>query len=355
MAKLKYRAGLKDIPTYHVASRDWNVKVNENESNLNLPPLVEERLMARLSYMAFNRYPTESVELLKEQIADNFRLSKDNVLLANGSNEILQKLFFAFGGRARKVVYPNPSFSLYEVHAKLSGSTIVTVDLKDDYTFDSGRFVDAVKENKASLAVICSPNNPTGTKIPLGDIEYVARNIDCALVIDEAYVEFSGESAMCFLQKYPHLMITRTFSKAYGLASARIGYLLADKKVIDMVSKAILPYHVNALSAISADVVYQLRDEYIPRIQMTIAERKRLSEQLAKIEGVKVYPSVTNFVLINYKKAKALNEYLENIGIGVCSFGENARLENCLRITVGTRQENDMIFKAIDDFVKSQK
>lgn len=352
--KLKYRTGLKEMPTYDVVERDWNIKVNANESNQNLPPIIEERLMGRLSTVAFNRYPNEEVELLKEQIADNFRLQKENIIIANGSSEILEKLFLAFGGRTRKIVYPRPSFSMYDIYAKLSGSTGVAVDLKDDYTFDAGAFVNTVREQKASLAVICSPNNPTGTKIPMGDIEYVAKNIECALVIDEAYVEFDGESAMRFLAEYPHIMIARTFSKAYGLASARVGYLLADKKIVEMVSRVCMPYHVNVLSAITADVVYQMRDEYIPRIQMTVAERKRMSEQLAKIEGITVYPSATNFILIKYVKAVALNEYLENIGIGVRSFGNAPRLENCLRISMGTRQENDMVYKAIADFCASQ-
>lgn len=355
MIKLKYRTGLKDMPTYDVVERDWNIKVNANESNQNLPPIIEDRLMARLASVAFNRYPNEEVELLKEQIADNFRLNKENIIVANGSSEILEKLFFAFGGRARKIVYPVPSFSMYKIYAKLSGSEGIGVALKDDYTFDAGAFVNAIKDNKASLAVICSPNNPTGTKIPLGDIEYVAKNADCALVIDEAYVEFDGQSAMSLMRDYPHLMIARTFSKAYGLASARVGYLLADKKIVDMVGKVCMPYHVNVLSAITADIVYQMRDEYIPRIQMVVAERKRMSERLAKLDKITVYPSATNFLLIKYDKAVALNEYLENIGIGVRSFGSAERLENCLRITIGTRPENDAVYKAIEDFYKSQE
>lgn len=352
MIKLKYRTGLKDMPSYDVVERDWNIKVNANESNLNMPPMVEERLMARLSSVAFNRYPNEQVETLAQQIAVNFNLSKENVLIANGSSEILEKLFFAFGGRGRKIVYPQPSFSMYKIYAKFSASTSVPVDLKEDYTFDAAAFVDAVKESRASLAVICSPNNPTGTKIPLADIEYVAKNIECAFVIDEAYVEFDGGTAVGLMKEYPHMMVARTFSKAYGLASARVGYLLADKKIIEMVSKACMPYHVNVLSAVTADIVYQMRDEYVPRIQMSIAERKRMSELLKQIDGMEVYPSVTNFILVKHPKAVAINEYLESIGIGVRSFGNAPRLTNCLRISMGTREENDTWYKAIKDFVE---
>ena len=340
------------MPSYDVVEREWDIKVNANESNLNLPPIVEDRLMARFSSIAFNRYPNEQVELLAEQIADNFGVQRENILLGNGSSEILEKLFFAFGGRNRKIVYPQPSFSMYKIYAKFSSSIGVAVDLKDDYTFDAQSFVQAVKENKASLAVICSPNNPTGTKIPMADIEYVAKNVDCALVIDEAYVEFDGESAMRFLKDYPHLMIARTFSKAYGLASARVGYLVADKKIVEMVGKAFMPYHLNVLSAVTADTVYQMRDEYIPRIQMAVAERKRMSELLAKIDDMVVYPSATNFILVKHPRAVALNEYLVSLNIGVRSFGNAPRLENCLRISMGTRAENDAWYKAIVDFLK---
>ena len=357
MAKLRYRTGLKDMPSYDVVERDWKIKVNANESNLNLPPIVEERLMSRFASIAFNRYPNEQVDTLAEQIAANFHLQRENVLIANGSSEILEKLFFAFGGRSRKIVYPQPSFSMYKIYAKFSASIGVPVDLREDYTFDAEAFVSAIEESKASLAVICSPNNPTGTKIPLRDIEYVAKsikNMSCALVIDEAYVEFDGGTAMHLLKEYPYMMIARTFSKAYGLASARVGYLLAAKDIIAMVGKACMPYHVNVLSAVTADIVYQMRDEYVPRIQMAIAERKRMSELLSKLDGMTVYPSATNFILVKHPKAVAINDYLVSLGIGVRSFGDAPRLNNCLRISMGTREENDTWYKAIADFIKEQ-
>lgn len=354
MIKLKYRTGLKDMPSYDVVEREWDIKVNANESNLNLPPIVEDRLMARFSSIAFNRYPNEQADLLSDQIAKNFGVSRENILLGNGSSEILEKLFFAFGGRGRKIVYPQPSFSMYKIYAKFSASIGVPVDLREDYTFDAQAFVQAVKENNASLAVICSPNNPTGTKIPMADIEYVAKNVDCAFAVDEAYVEFDGESAMRFLKDYPHLIIARTFSKAYALASARVGYMIADKKIVEMVGKAFMPYHLNVLSAVTADTVYQMRDEYIPRIQMAVAERKRMSELLAKIDGMTVYPSVTNFILVKHPRAVELNEYLISLNIGVRSFGNAPRLENCLRISVGTREENDTWYKAVKDFLEGQ-
>lgn len=352
---LKFRKGLAEMPSYDVTERDWKIKVNANECNLNLPPLVEERVMSRLSRVAFNRYPNEEPEYLKEQIADNFGLETNNVLLGNGSSEIIEKLFYCFGGGRHKIVFPQPSFSMYRIYAKAAEAEGIPVDLEDDYTLDADKFIKAVRDSRASLAVLCNPNNPTGTVTPLEKIKYIADNINCAFLVDEAYVEFYGSSAVSLLEKYPNLMVARTFSKAYGLASARVGYLLGNEAIIEMISKSYMPYHLNVLSCVTADIVYQMRHEYVPRIQMMVAERKRMAKQLKELKGFTVYPSETNFLLVKYEKAVKLNKYLEERGIGVRSFGNAPRLENCLRISMGTREENDTWFKAIKDFVEERQ
>ncbi|WP_182187799.1 histidinol-phosphate transaminase [Pectinatus frisingensis] len=349
---LKYRTGIEKLPVYDVIERDWNIKLNANECNMNLPPIVEDRVMGRLSRLAFNRYPNTELESLAEQIAASFSVERNNILIANGSSEILEKLFFCFGGRNHKVVYPQPSFSMYKIYAALSNSSSIAFDLDEDYRFNAEKFVETVNENKAHLAVICAPNNPTGTHIPLADIEYVAKRINCAFVVDEAYIEFDGQSAVGLLAQYPHMIIARTFSKAYGLAGARVGYMLAATKITDIVGRVFMPYHVNVISAVVADIVYQMRHEYEPRIAMMTSERDRMSEQLRKLPGLTVYPSSTNFILLKYAKAVQLNEYLMNIGIGVRSFGNAPRLDNCIRVSMGTRQENDSFFKAAKEFVE---
>ncbi len=347
-----YRQGLEALPTYDVSEKDWNIKINANESNLNLPPLVEERVMSRLSRIAFHRYPDTEMDDLKDLIARNFRLSEENVLVANGSSEILEKLFFAFGGPNRNIVFPMPSFSMYNIYAKLSESEAKVVPLNEDYTLNVEKFVQTVQDCDAKLAVLCTPNNPTGTVVSVADIEYIAKNIACPLAVDEAYVEFYGVSAASLLEKYPNLIVARTFSKAYGLAAARVGYMLAGKDIIHMVGKACMPYHVNVMSLATAAIVYQMRDEFVPRIQMYVAERKRMAEGLAKLAGVTVYPSETNFILMHHEKSAELNAYLESLKIGVRSFGNAPGLTNCLRITIGTREENDQWFSAIKGFVE---
>lgn len=354
---LKYRVGLKDMPAYDVVERDWEIKVNANECNMNLPPMVEDRLMGRLSRVAFNRYPNEEYDTLRKQIADNHKLTIENVLIGNGSSEIIEKIFYCFGGtKAKKIVYPEPSFSMYSIYAKAAQAVGIPIPLEKDYTLDIKKFVHAVNENKASLAVICNPNNPTGTGYSVSDIEYIADNIhaNCALLIDEAYIEFYGHTSTGLLLKHPNLMIARTFSKAYGLAAVRVGYMLAGQYIVSMIGKSYMPYHMNVLSLATADIVYQMRHEYVPRIQMTIAERKRMTMLLDKLPGVTVFPSETNFVLIKYAKAKKLNEYLESQGIGVRSFGDATGLKNCLRISIGLREENDRWYDAIRQFVEGR-
>ena len=239
---------------------------------------------------------------------------------------------------------------MYKIYAKAAEAQPVPFELSANYGLDVYKFIQAVNESEAALAVVCNPNNPTGNALTTDAIEMIARSIDCAFLVDEAYVEFYGVSAVSLVKKYPNLIIARTFSKAYGLAGARVGYMIANADVTKMIEKTYMPYHMNTLSLVTADIVYQMRDEYVPRIQMMIAERKRMSERLSTLEGIKVYPSSTNFVLIKYDKATALNEYLESLNIGVRSFGNAPRLENCLRISMGTREENDELFNAIKEF-----
>lgn len=353
---LKYRKGLADMPAYDVTERDWKLKLNANEAPTSLPPLVEERVMTRLSRVSFNRYPNHELQDLGEQIADQYKLRPEQIFFGNGSSEIIEKLFFAFGGSGHSIVYPEPSFSMYRIYVKAADAKGVPVGLEEDYSLDREKYVRAVKESKASLAVICTPNNPTGNLIPLKDIEYIAQNIDCAFLVDEAYLEFAGEkeSAVSLLEKYPHLIVARTFSKAYGLAAARVGYMMADAAIVEMTEKAFMPYHLNVLSLVTADIVYQMRDEFLPRIYMLRDECRRVGDVLGDMPGLTVYPSYTNFILLKYAKAEALNEYLTERGIGVRSFGSAPRLENCLRVSMGTREENDVWLKEVQRFIKEK-
>lgn len=351
---LNYRNGLELMPSYDGVERDYRIKVNANESTMNLPPTVEERVLNRLAMVAFNRYPGEEYRSLVEQLAKNFAVNASQILLGGGSSEIIEKIFHAFGGAGRKVVFPQPSFSMYKIYAKAAESDAVPFDLDAQFDLDVDAFIAKIREVGASLAVVCNPNNPTGNALTPAQVEKIAASIDCAFLLDEAYVEFYGQSAVNLIAKYPNLLVARTFSKAYGLAGARIGYMIAQAEVTRMVDKAFMPYHMNVLSLATADIVYQMRDEFIPRLQMIVAERQRLAERLEKISGVKVFPSNTNFLLIRLARAEELKNYLESLNIGVRYFAPTAfGLKNCLRISIGTIPENDEVFAAIKHFLEA--
>ena len=351
---LNYRDELDKMPSYDGVEKNYRVKVNANECTMNLPPLVEERVMNRLAHVAFNRYPNEEYYSLVEQIAKNFAVDDAQILLGGGSSEIIEKVFHAFGGNGRRVVFPQPSFSMYKIYAKAAESEGVPFDLDANFNLDVDAFVDKVRAVKADLAVVCNPNNPTGNAITPAQVEKIAASVDCAFLLDEAYVEFYGRSAVNLVAKHPNLLVARTFSKAYGLAGARVGYMVAQPGVTRMVNKTFMPYHLNTLSLATADIVYQMRDEFVPRLQMIVAERKRMSERLAKLSGVEVFPSETNFILFRTARAAELKDFLESLDIGIRYFAPNSfGLKNCLRVSLGTRVENDEVFAAIKSFTEA--
>lgn len=349
---LSYRNELDKMPSYDGVEKNYRIKVNANESTMNLPPLVEERVINRLALLAFNRYPNEEYHSLVEQIAKNFSVDTSQILLGGGSSEIIEKVFHAFGGAGRKVVFPQPSFSMYKIYAKAAESDGVPFNLDKKFNLDIDAFIKKIREVGATLAVVCNPNNPTGNTLTPAQVEKIAASIDCAFLLDEAYVEFYGNSAVNLVAKYPNLLVARTFSKAYGLAGARVGYMIAQAEVTRMVNKTFMPYHMNTLSLVTADIVYQMRDEFVPRLQMIVAERNRMAEELKKFSGVEVFPSETNFLLIRLDKAADLKDYLESLDIGVRYFEPTAfGLKNCLRISIGMQPENDEVLAAIKSFL----
>ena len=350
---LNYRNELEKMPSYDGVEKNYRIKVNANESTLSLPPLVEERVINRLALVAFNRYPNEQYYSLVEQLAKNFSVDESQILLGGGSSEIIEKVFHAFGGAGHKVVYPQPSFSMYKIYAKAADSDGVPFDLDEKFNLNVDAFIKKIRDVGASLAVVCNPNNPTGNALTPAQVEKIAASIDCAFLLDEAYVEFYGRSAVNLVAKYPNLIVARTFSKAYGMAGARVGYMIAQAEVTRMINKTFMPYHMNVLTLAAADIVYQMRDEFVPRLQMIIAERKRMSERLKNLRGVEVFPSETNFILIRLARAQELKNYLESLDIGIRYFSPDAfGLKNCLRISIGTRMENDEVFAAIKNFLE---
>lgn len=264
------RPEVEKIKPYSVEEKEWDVKLDANESPNNLPPLVHERVMNQLEYMAFNRYPDIGMRDLRALIAEAFATTMQNTLIGNGSSEILLALCQTFGGPGRSIVFPVPSFSMYGIYAQITDSQSVPVELKEDFSLSPDKVVKAAEQADAKLIILCNPNNPTGSIIPMDDIEYIVSKAQCPVVVDEAYYEFYGQSAVRLMSKYDHLIVARTLSKAYGLAAIRVGYMLANSEIVSMVERVMMPYHMNALSLVTAQVVYQLLLFLLPQCRLNL-------------------------------------------------------------------------------------
>lgn len=328
------------------------MKLDANESPLNLPPTVAEAVGAALADVAFNRYPTDAQSgELRALIAEACNLAADNVWLGNGSSEVIEKLCLGH----RRVAFPTPSFSMYPVYAQAAHAEAVAVPLDGRYDLDVERYVAAVNESRADLAIVCNPNNPTGNLLAPAQIEFIARSLHegCLLLVDEAYIEFSGQaSSTALLAQHPRMAVARTFSKAFGLASIRLGYLLADPDIIADTARRYMPYHTNVLALAVGRAAFAHRDEFAPRIAATIAERDRVFSALATLPPLTVYPSAANFLLLALGEAAALDAHLRRHGIAVRAFNGNARLRNALRLSLGTAAENNAALAAITDFTE---
>lgn len=345
------RAGLETLKSYTIEEGDWAIKLDANESALNLPEPVQRKLANRLAALPFNRYPEITQYGLRQKIAASVGLAAENVAIGNGSSQLLEALCYVFGGAGRKIVYPTPSFSMYPIYCKLADSLPVPVELEADFSLSPEKVLAAARREQANLIILCTPNNPTGTIMPLAAVEEVVAGAACPVVVDEAYWDFSGVTTVGLLAKYPNLIIARTFSKAYGLASARVGYALASKEIMTALSKVLLPFHINMMSLVAAETVYEARAQFAQVIASTVAERERLAAELGKIAGFRVYPSQTNFLLVKTGMAAELTAKLAARGICIRDFSNAPGLENCLRITVGTVAENDTFLKAVRESV----
>ncbi len=341
------RSGLEVLPTYSVEEMEWPVRLDANESPNDMPPAIKAKVMEKLSALPFNRYPELTAQSLKETIAAGFGVKAANVLVGNGSSEILEKLCFAFGGAGRSIVYPTPSFSMYGIYVKLADSQPVPVPLNADYTLDADKLLAASNQAEASVILLCNPNNPTGGVLPPEQIEYIVANTKSLVVIDEAYYEFYGKTSIDLLDKYQNVAIARTFSKAYGLASARIGFLLTNESIAEVLGKVLLPYSVNSLTLIVAEIVFNMRQEYTASIEANSRERARMTAALSALDGVTVYPSHTNFLLVKSDNIAAMAKSLSAKGIGIRDFSTAPGLTNCIRIGVGTPVENNAVLEAL--------
>lgn len=326
------------------------INLSANENTYGLPGEVRTAIDEALAATATNRYPDPMANALRDQIASWHGVHRENVCVGNGGDELLFNLFLAFGGPGKCLVDCPPTFTVYDIYAKMVGTSVKKCWRDEDsYDVDMGALM--MMAPKADLVIVTSPNNPTGNMIATEDVARLCEACPGIVLIDEAYAEFADEGTSCekLLATHDNLVVLHTFSKAYCLAGVRVGYVLAAPDVIDVLAAVRQPYTVDVFAQATALAVGSMRGSFMGTIDQIRSERERLAGRLAAIEGVRVWPSQGNFLLVRMPYAGIVRRRLcEQYSILVRDFSSTMGLEDCLRITVGTPAENDELVTALE-------
>ena len=297
-----------------------------------------------------NRYPDPQQRKLKEVIARRRGVAANQLLLGNGSDEVLDLIFRAFCiPNQDKIIVMPPTYGMYRVLANINCISLDEVSLNNDFQLVTKDILNQISSQTKAI-FLCSPNNPSGNSFRRGDILTLLQSFTGLLVIDEAYIDFSTQKSLASdLQSYPNLIITQTLSKAYGLAGIRLGICMASEEIINILNKIKPPYNINSLTQERAISALEDWDTTQRQITQLIAERKGLFAQLEKISFVeKVYPSDANFLLVRVDNAnKRYAQLIEN-DIVVRNRSKQVGCENCLRFSVGTPQENQILIETLN-------
>lgn len=338
------------VGAYTLAAHRAAIKVNQNENPFDLPAEIKARVLRAAAERDWARYPDFDPSELLARLAEFAGWRPDGVLAGNGSNELIEATLLVSVGAATRVVIPEPTFTLYGLMTTLLGGEQVSVPLAADLSYDIEALLAARRSAQAPVTIVCSPNNPTGGTLAAEHVARLCADADGLVVVDEAYHEFSGHSVVPLLHEHRNLIVLRTFSKAMGMAGLRLGYLLASPALVREINKARLPYNVNFFSQLAALAVLEARDVLAERVALLRRERARLAAALTGVPGVeRVYPSEANFLLLALAQARprAVFEALHERGILVRDVSGYPRLPRCLRVSVGTPEENDALLGAL--------
>ncbi|MGM0436741.1 MAG: histidinol-phosphate transaminase [Bacillota bacterium] len=317
-------------------------KLDANENPYTLPLKIREEIENGIKGFQFNRYPDSKAKKLKKKIANYTGLDSKNLLIGNGSDELLLMIMTKFVAPDKKAVLVNPTFGMYEFYANMVGKGSYDLNLNKDFSIDWNKLAKYSKKDDTAITVLCSPNNPTGNLLDFNKLENFIKNTDNYVLLDEAYYEFCGKTLIDLVKKYNNLIVTRTFSKAFGIAGLRIGYLAADSKVIDKIKTVKSIYNADRFSQKIATLVLDEIDEF-KKIWKTIRKnRKEIYKQLSETDKVRPYKSEANFILFNTEvPEKEVYFALADRGIQI-RFLENLEiLGDSLRVTVGTEIQNE--------------
>ena len=341
----------KDVlnqPPYKVKTTSYQIKLNQNESPWDWPIDIKESISKSILASDWNRYPNLIPMELKKKIGEINHIDKNGVVIGKGSNEILQAVFTASIRSKDTVVSLSPTFAVYKILVKQKGAIFIESKLDSNFEVDPSDLIS--KSRNAKLTIICNPNSPTGSLLPLSVIEKVAKQTSGLVVVDEAYVDFSNVTAVRLLLSFTNLIVTRTFSKAFAMAGFRIGYGLMHNELASEIQKCLLPFNVDVPSIIALNALLDHSVEVQTRAQKICTERDRIISELNTIPGLKAIQSHSNFFLVlsKYTPENIFN-YCANNGILIRNVSSYKGLEQYNRITVGTHSENNTLIRILKE------
>jgi histidinol-phosphate aminotransferase len=356
---LPLRDDLTSLSPYGAPQVPAEATLNTNENPYAPSPELAQAIADRVHRVAttLNRYPDRDATVLRTSLGkfintlSGTNFTADSIWAANGSNEIIQSLFMAFGDRG--ALGFTPSYSMHPLIARVIGVTWQDGGRRADFTLDTAKAISEIAEKKPALTFVTTPNNPTGTLLKIAEIEELAKataRVNGLLVIDEAYAEFSSEiSAVTLIEKYPNVAVIRTMSKAFAFAGARVGYLVANPEVIDAMYLVRLPYHLSAITQAAAEVALEYQGELLGTVSTLIESRKQVVAALVDM-GLQVAPSSANFIIFsgfNLEPAQIWRQLLDR-GVLIRDVG----LLGHLRMTIGNEAENQKFIGALKEILQ---
>lgn len=344
------RDDLRALEGYHSPQVDVRVRLNTNESPNEPPAAWRDAFAAEMSRVEWHRYPDRAATELRTAIGGLHDVGPEQVFVANGSNEVLQTLLLAYAGPGRTVATFEPTYQLHGHIARLTGATVVETDRAADFTLDLAAAKAAVEATQPMVTFLCSPNNPTGLVEPQANVLALLDVVPGLLVVDEAYGQFTDWSALSLVDDDRPLVVTRTFSKTWSMAAARLGYLVGPTWLVADLEKVTLPYHLDTAKQIAGRLAVRYVAEMEDRVKLIVSERERIAAAFDHLP-VDHVPSGANFVLFRPRErsGRAVWQGLLDRSVLIRDCSSWPRLDDCLRITIGTPDENDIFLAALQE------
>lgn len=348
------RTDVREIEPYDSPQLDVVARLNTNECPHPLPADFADELADAVRALPLNRYPDGQMTRLREELAARHGHTLEGTWTANGSNEVLTELLLAYGGPGRRAVTFEPTYLLHARLSRLTSTEIDPIELTSPFALDESS-IDRAVAAAPDVVFVCSPNNPTGNAQPLGAVATLAERLPSALVIvDEAYIEFGGESALKLVADHPNVAVVRTFSKAFAMAGARLGYVLAASDVVADLQRVRLPYHMSSLTQAAGIVALRHSAEALSLLDSIRAQRDRIVRELSEMPGVTVFPSDANFVLFVPPETHDAGQVWQGLlDRGVLVRDLTAVVPRALRVTAGAEHEVDLFLATLQEVLSA--